>query len=861
MSDGLINPDAIPIPAANTWELESAAAGMKSDGGDISQAGHDIKSTWAGLQSVYSAPESETLFAAVDPVSTKGDDAETALNTAAQALETFAETAQRIRGELFAAQGEARQLLADIEGDEDWNSGEHPFDFESEKGQEHDALLSLINGLVHEYQEAERTCANAITGTFGGTTFIAGDAEGTTQPGADEMVYGFDEPLENVATPWGTPQGIDHFWTVDAALAAWDVVRGSVEDVGGAVGAYGEPGWFTGDWGDNFDAYWGDVLAGMGAAAGVWNPETQDWTNSFGEGVQVSTDAGLSALHGFFPWTELEERPGYAWGTLGTNAAFIVGGVALSMTGVGAVVGVPMAASRLTRIFGGIGSGEGVPGGGEGSGGYDGSEGNGNGGNRPRSEGSGSQSPQALEEGGISADDHYESSGIGGMNESLSELENSQTQGPPTTSSEEPAPTPTPERSPEPSHQPDAEKPAPSLESDTDSDAPEQRPEQNEQRDPTAQEVDEAFAELARNNDDLANDTDSVDDGRAPVFSDDDLWAMSPLEDSGSNGGAGADSRIPVASSGAELRADGTFDNSANPSSGAQGDSDPVTVHEDQRPATGDSRSGGPPEPPRPPGPPGPSFPDPSEGKTPDAQYPEESQSLTQGDGETDPDILNSRPGDGYYLGTGEFVDVGHRDASGAYVDEFGDRFIDVPQSPEAANTYRRVINSTESTQEIHQSTGYNLDVLNQVKEHLFLREHTNVATPPTGETLNGKFAPVNHIAEFWELAESGDINLPEKSQEADKFHRLLIHEYVESRLMEAGIPYRAHGPEMWDEGVYFPNPDQHGAHDIAPHEHNQDIFIVWRRYGIPEPDFEIADDLSNIDDIVDIVIGFKGLK
>ncbi|WP_174546058.1 RNase A-like domain-containing protein [Nocardiopsis dassonvillei] len=435
MSDGLINPDAIPIPAANTWEIESAAAGMKSDGGDISQAGHDIKSTWAGLQSVYSAPESETLFAAVDPVSAKGDDVETALNTAAQALETFAETAQRIRGELIAARGEARQFLADIEGDEDWNSGEHPFDFESKKGQEHDALLSRINGLVHEYQEAERTCANAITGTFGGTTFIAGDAEGTTQPGADEMVYGFDEPLENVATPWGTPQGIDHFWTVDAAWAAWDVVRGSVEDVGGAVGAYGEPGWFTGDWGDNFDAYWGDVLAGMGAAAGVWNPETQDWTNSFGEGVQVSTDAGLSALHGFFPWTELEERPGYAWGTLGTNAAFIVGGVALSMTGVGAVVGVPMAASRLTRIFGGIGSGEGVPGGGEGSGGYDGSEGNGNGngGNRPRSADSGSQSPQAPEEGGISADDHYESSGIGGMNESLSDLENSQTQGPPTT--------------------------------------------------------------------------------------------------------------------------------------------------------------------------------------------------------------------------------------------------------------------------------------------------------------------------------------------------------------------------------------------------------------------------------------------
>ncbi|WP_435112251.1 hypothetical protein [Nocardiopsis synnemataformans] len=695
-----------------------------------------------------------------------------------------------------------------------------------------------------------------------GSGHIAGNAEGTTQPGADEMVYGLDEPLENAATPWGTPQGTDHFWTVDAAWAAWDVVRGSVEDVGGAVGAYGEPGWFTGDWGDNFNAYWGDVLAGAGAAAGVWNPETQDWTGSFGEGFQVSMDAGLGVIHGFFPWTELEERPGYVWGTLGTNVAFIVGGVALSMTGAGAVVGVPMAVSRFTRIFGGIGSGEGVPGGGEGSGGTDGTDGSGNGGNRPRAEGTNPQSPQAPDEDGVSADDHYDSSGIGGMNDSLAELENSQNQGPPTTPSEDPAPTPTPERSPEPSHQPDAENPAPSLESDTGADAPEQRPERGEQRDPTAQEVDEAFAELARNNDDLANETDSVDDGRAPVFSDDDLWAMSPLEDSGSNGGGGDDSRVLVASNGAELRADGTFDNSADsPGQGAQDDSDPVTVHEDQRPVTGDSRSGGPPEPPGPPGPSGPSLPDPPEEEIPDTQYTDDSQNLEHSSEETDPDILNSRPGNGYYLNTGELVNVGYRDASGAYIDEFGERFIDVPQSPESADTYRRVVNSPESTQAIHQNTGYDLDILNQVREHLFLREHANVVTPPTGETLDGRFAPVNHVAEFWELAESGDINLPEKSEEADKFHRLLIHEYVESRLMEAGMPYRAYGPEMWDEGVYFPNPDQHGAHDIAPLEHNQDIFIVWRRYGIPEPDFEIADDLSNIDAIVDIVIDFKGLK
>ncbi|MFD3688591.1 hypothetical protein ACFWTE_27660 [Nocardiopsis sp. NPDC058631] len=109
------------------------------------------------------------------------------------------------------------------------------------------------------------------------------------------------------------------------------------------------------------------------------------------------------------------------------------------------------------------------------------------------------------------------------------------------------------------------------------------------------------------------------------------------------------------------------------------------------------------------------------------------------------------------------------------------------------------------------------------MREHLFQREHV-IAGPPTGALRDGHFAPMNHIAELWQLAESGEINLPENQGKAEHFHRLVAHEHVESRLMEAGMPYRAHGPEMWGDGVYFPRRDQHGAHDIAPLEYNYEI-------------------------------------
>jgi hypothetical protein len=639
VSEDLINPDAIPIPQVNIQELRAAAAGLKADGADIDQAGQDITSTWAGLQGVYSAPEAETLFSAVNPVATKGDDAASALKTAAQALETFADTAQRIRSDLYAVRSRARTFLASIEGDEDWNSGRHAFDVVSEKGQEHDALLADVNRLLQEYQEAERECANAITATFGGTTFIGGNSEGTTRPGAGEAVYGLDEPLENVATPWGTPQGTDHYWSVDAALAAWDVVRGGAEDLGGMVGAHGDQGWFSGDWSDNAEAYWGDALVGLGAMAGVYNPETNDWVNSVEEGFQVGLNARIEAVHGFFPWTELEGRPGYAWGTLGTNLALIGAGAALSATGAGAAVGIPLAASRVIRVLGGIGGGEGSHSGGVADGSGADGESQSNTGNGTSlgagTHGTDSNSSEASD--GISAGDEIDASGIEKMNATVEALEDSQNQ------AASPAPSSADGSAPSPDHPPvsgtpSAADPVPSdrgepQDTNTQGGAAQESPDatasegtgasdrnagEADRLDPTTEEVDAAFAEIDRYNEDLSETMDAIAEQHEAALPGEAPWTLDPLGDGGSSGrGDGTnsgdgESRVLVTPDGMEMRADGTVDNSVDGSGSPFGESsEPVTVHEDREsqaadPTSGGPPSGGPPEGPRPPGPDGP---------------------------------------------------------------------------------------------------------------------------------------------------------------------------------------------------------------------------------------------------------------
>ena len=355
--DGLIDPSAFPIPETLTYLLDSVASKLKTDGTDLADTGHDITGAWAGLDGIYAAPESETLFGVLAPVASDGDEVSSALSGASDALTEFAETARGIKDRWYTLRTDSYAFLASIDyGDkEDWDEGSGMLWWkeESPKVAEHNALLERAAGLQHEFEEAERTCANAITALFGGTTFIAQRADGSVEAGVGQFVYGFDEPLEGVETEWGSPQTTDYAWYTDATDAVGDYVVGMAEDLGGMVGAHGPEGWFSGSWGDNLWEYWGGTVESLGSLAGVSKDESGNWGFSW----ETAGNAWTEAAHSVVPWREWGERPWYVIGTAALNIGATVGGALLTATGVGAVVGVPLLAWRGSRILDGVNGG------------------------------------------------------------------------------------------------------------------------------------------------------------------------------------------------------------------------------------------------------------------------------------------------------------------------------------------------------------------------------------------------------------------------------------------------------------------------------------------------------------------------
>ncbi|WP_306366545.1 hypothetical protein [Nocardiopsis sp. CC223A] len=352
MSD-LIDPSSFPVPETLTYALDAVAAKLKTDGTDLTDTAADITGAWAGLEGIYSAPEDQDLFTVLNPLTGNGDDVSTALSSTSDALSDFAETVRDIKARWATLKADSYAFLNKIEGDDDWRDGGGFlwWKTESEEVGEHNALHDRAAGLLFEFEEAERTCANAITGLFGGTRFVAQKADGSVTAGDGEFVYGFDAPLEGVAMEWGAPQTTDHAWYNDLGDAVGDFFVGIAEDAGGMVGAHGPDGWFAGNWGDNLWEYWGGTVEGLGALVGVGKDENGDW----GWSLDTAGNAWKEAAHAVVPWEEWGERPWYVIGTAALNIGAMVGGALLTATGVGAVVGVPLMAWRGAKIANAVG--------------------------------------------------------------------------------------------------------------------------------------------------------------------------------------------------------------------------------------------------------------------------------------------------------------------------------------------------------------------------------------------------------------------------------------------------------------------------------------------------------------------------
>ncbi|MET7903843.1 protein phosphatase [Streptomyces sp. NPDC005355] len=168
-----------------------------------------------------------------------------------------------------------------------------------------------------------------------------------------------------------------------------------------------------------------------------------------------------------------------------------------------------------------------------------------------------------------------------------------------------------------------------------------------------------------------------------------------------------------------------------------------------------------------------------------------------------------------------------------------------------AVRAYERIRATTEDVPKIAEKLKLDPDVVIKAKENLFLNRH-EVQTGPYETRYNVFFTPDETIAKLWTKATNGTI----KGIDEGALRGVIAHEYVEHRLMEAGMPFRSQSPGSWASNHQL-DVSEIGAHDVAPLSFRGAPVTVegtlkhWPRWGIKPPEVAIADDLSNLDEVV----------
>ncbi|WP_116247465.1 hypothetical protein [Nocardiopsis sp. FIRDI 009] len=812
----LIDPEAIPYPLTDTWSLNFAAEKLRTGGENLAGEAEDMRSTWRGLQAHYEAPESEELFAKMNPMVTRGEDLQADLDTVAGALEDLAEAAKTARRSLNNLRMQA-QSFVNRHSDRKWWWLTNDEETDSLAIQENIRLKSEVNTAWETFNEAEITCANTIAALCGGTLYAA---PGTTHgpeiveyglpPDAGDITVPSPEALLDDATAWAGTEFHPSLMTFEDSTgqAAWDVFMvdglwGTGVGLATTVGVWSpDRGWTLTPWGQvrNAGVNLGD--AGMNAAALVgihdeegwlfdWSRRDEPcWGASWDRWTDNIQNTGAEFREGFTAWSRREEDPEYHQATTVFNTVMLTGGLPLKLiktvSGLGAVASIEVD----------------VPTGRDGF--FSGHDRNGPSTSGGHSWGEPVREQSDFEAGGSSTSERFDGE-MEGARDSLLDPEKFR-----------PAPDP----------RPDAPSPNPNGSTSTGGDGTSITP------NPTTPRSDEGSP--------------PQNGGTPPNRSDDeDTWPRSDGEGrpereerteelrDGQETGDGPHEKTGRPESTIDGGSDGGGDQPPRDRTGSGGDDD---GHDDDdrapSPDEGEALSSG--EPPSP-----------------------EPQSIT----ETDGTVTGDKPGspDGPDPNTvepamvkdkwGDLVEFGSTDASGRWFDEDGVAYIEIPDSVEHAKAYERIREATGDVEAISELTGVDRGVVNRIKEHIFLRDH-DVAVG-ANEVSRGRFTPMGHIANWWEQATQGKVPDSEK----EFFRRWIEHEAIESKLMEWGMPYNSSHPSNWEwddvyeEVVYRPNSEYYGAHDVSRSEGKADPFGHYRgRWN--EPDIALNEDLTNAEEV-----------
>jgi hypothetical protein len=181
--------------------------------------------------------------------------------------------------------------------------------------------------------------------------------------------------------------------------------------------------------------------------------------------------------------------------------------------------------------------------------------------------------------------------------------------------------------------------------------------------------------------------------------------------------------------------------------------------------------------------------------------------------------------------------------------------FVADPETPKwVEDFYVNMRTRTDDVPKVAEAAGLDPALVEVAKRNVFVNTH-DVAIGP-GDLRHGYFTPLEQIADLWKEAMEG--TLKGKPKEINELRSLIAHEYVEAKLLEAGMPYNYADPDLYDDDGGYPDDLKNaGAHAAAPlslHGTKIDLLRHWpRKLGLIPPEGGLAPDLSNLDEIVEI--------
>lgn len=132
----------------------------------------------------------------------------------------------------------------------------------------------------------------------------------------------------------------------------------------------------------------------------------------------------------------------------------------------------------------------------------------------------------------------------------------------------------------------------------------------------------------------------------------------------------------------------------------------------------------------------------------------------------------------------------------------------------------------------------YAKKIVGKVKQHYWIDEHLVLMEPQ--KYVVGRFFKDSGDIEIWNNAINGDVGVD--------FQRLLIHEYIESNLMNAGLPFRGLNSDVTSAYNY-------GAHDLSPLTSNSTM--TWSNLQRNNPNKAV--NLTNLDELVSFIKQIEG--